>query len=308
LDSFNTPVLLLIFNRPDATAKVLQAIAEVKPRYLFVAADGPRNNNPEDVQLCAATRRLIKDAITWPAEVKTLFRDENLGCGKGPADAITWFFSHVTEGIILEDDCIANRSFFTYCKELLEYYKADDRIMHIGGTNFQPPGKKYTASYYFSSIAHGWGWATWKRAWNKFSFEIKDLPAFIASGQITKYHDDPKIIEYWYGVFRSVGREHLAAVWDHQWTYAIWKSGGLTIIPAINLVSNIGYGTDATHTKEPGIWSDMPTKELLNIIHPGKMIQDRQADAYTFYRYYTEPAQVVQRPSLLKRFKKLVKG
>lgn len=305
MSEFNTPILFLVFNRPGATYEVLKAIGEVRPKYLYVAADGPRSGNAEDIKLCAETRKLIKDNITWPAEIKTLFRDENLGCGKGVSTAITWFFSHVTEGIILEDDCIPNSSFFTYCRELLEYYKTNDRVMHIGGTNFQSPDKNYAASYYFSSIAHVWGWATWKRAWDKYSFDIEDLSPFISSGKIRKYHDDPKIIEYWYDVFRSMER-HEMDTWDHQWTYSIWKNGGLTTIPSANMISNIGFAANATHTKKANRLSNMPTKELPGIKHPDKMVQDKAADAYTFYQHYTTPVPVVQAPSLLQRFKKLV--
>jgi hypothetical protein len=307
MNQFNTPVLLVIFNRTDTTALVLKAISEVRPKYIYVAADGPRPDKPGETQSCEAARKLVLDSITWPAEVKTLFHDQNLGCGKAVSTAVTWFFTHVSEGIILEDDTIPNPSFFNYCSQLLEYYRTDDRIMHIGCANFQPPGKKYAASYYFSSIAHGWGFATWKRAWDSYSFDIKDLAAFMASGQIRKYYNDLKIIEYWYNVFRTM-EYHGIDTWDHQWTLSIWKKGGLTIIPAVNMISNIGVGPDATNTKAMGDWFNIPKKELPPVKHPDKMIQDKAADAYTCYHYYLPPVPAMPLPSLWQRFKKLLKG
>ena len=159
---FNTPILFIIFNRPDTAKKVFKKIQKIEPKQLFIAADGPRKNKPEDVELCKQTREIL-NGINWDCELITLLREENVGCKKGPADAISWFFEHVEEGIILEDDCLPSDSFFPFCEELLEKYRYDTRIMHIGGS-IQLPDYENPDSYYFSRLSHVWGWATWKRA------------------------------------------------------------------------------------------------------------------------------------------------
>lgn len=164
----STPVLLIIFKRPDTTRQVLQAIRQVKPRQLFVAADGPRPDHPDEAEKCHQTRAVIEE-VDWKCEVQTLFQQRNLGCGPGPVTgpvtAITWFFHNVEQGIILEDDCLPDLSFFRFCEELLDRYRYTEQIMHISGNNFLYGRKRGSASYYFSKYTHVWGWATWRRAW-----------------------------------------------------------------------------------------------------------------------------------------------
>ncbi|MBA4056200.1 MAG: nucleotide-diphospho-sugar transferase, partial [Marivirga sp.] len=165
IQGLETPVLLLIFNRPDTTRRVFEAIRKARPKRLFVAADGPRQHKPEDADRCAKARKIATD-VDWECEVKTFFRDTNVGCGRGPSGGISWFFEHVDEGIILEDDCLPSPLFFRFCAELLERYRDDKRVMEIGGNTFMDEAnrdKEY--SYYFSSHNNIWGWATWKRAW-----------------------------------------------------------------------------------------------------------------------------------------------
>ena len=161
---FSTPILFMIFNRPDTTQQVFAKIRGQKPKFLFIAADGPRANHPADAELCQATRNVALN-IDWECEVKTLFREENLGYGVAPAEAITWFFENVEQGIILEDDIDTDPSFFTFCEELLNYYKNDEQIMRISDSYFfaDLKPKDTVNSYYFSKQIHGWGWATWRR-------------------------------------------------------------------------------------------------------------------------------------------------
>src|SRR5258708_3549575 len=175
--SFNTPILFLIFNRPFPTRRVFAEIRKARPAKLFVAADGPRPDKPEDLETCRETREIIKD-IDWPCEVQTLFRDKNLGCGVAVSGAITWFFQNVEQGIILEDDCLPDPSFFPFCTELLERYKDDERILLISGNFLQQKNKKFMvkASYYGTLIPHLWGWASWRRAWAKYDFNLTKWP------------------------------------------------------------------------------------------------------------------------------------
>jgi hypothetical protein len=174
----NTPVLFLIFNRPNTTEQVFEAIAKAKPRCLFVAADGPRTDKEGEAEKCQAVRDIIK-RVDWDCEVKTLFREQNLGCKEAVSSAITWFFEQVEEGIILEDDCLPSDSFFSFCAELLEKYRDDKRIMMISGDNFQDGIQRGDASYYFSSVPWIWGWATWRRAWRLYDREMQTFPSFV---------------------------------------------------------------------------------------------------------------------------------
>src|SRR5688500_1827095 len=168
----NVTVLLVIFNRPDTTRLVFEAIRNARPRRLYVAADGPRPGVAADNANCQEARKII-DSVDWQCEVKTLFREKNLNCGVAPSSAFTWFFQHEEEGIILEDDCLPSQSFFWFCQELLERYRNDTRVMHIGGNNFLNGWQKdKDYSYYFSRSGHIWGWATWRRAWKHFDFDI----------------------------------------------------------------------------------------------------------------------------------------
>ena len=173
----NTPILFLIFNRPEITARVFQEIRKAKPKQIYIAADGPRIDHPDDTALCNKTRQIC-DSIDWDCEVKTLFREENLGCQLAVSNAIDWFFKHESEGIILEDDCLPSQSFFHFCAELLDFYRDDEEIMCISGNNFQQGRGDDEESYYFSRYPHCWGWATWRRAWNKYDHDMSRWKEF----------------------------------------------------------------------------------------------------------------------------------
>ena len=166
------PVLLIIFNRPDTTARVFEAIRAARPTELYIAADAPRENRSEDKRLCEEAKK-ITEKIDWPCEVHRLYQEKNLGCKRGPIASITWFFENVEAGIILEDDCVPHPSFFAFCSELLEKYADDKRIMHVSGNNFQFGKMRGDASYFFSEYTLSWGWATWRRAWQRFAHRIR---------------------------------------------------------------------------------------------------------------------------------------
>ena len=230
---------------------------------------------------------MILDMIDWDCEVKTLFRENNLGCKVAVSSAIDWFFEQVEEGIILEDDCLPDQSFFGYCEELLEKYRDDERIMMISGDNFQDGIKRGDGSYYFSKSIHIWGWATWKRAWKKYDANIKTFPLFKKQNRISSIVDGKTNQLAWLANFEAVFEKRLDT-WDYQWTYAIWANGGLGILPNINLISNIGFRIDATHTRsEDNKYANMKTDRSEKIIHPTFVIQDKVADDYFFKKNMT---------------------
>lgn len=276
---FDVPVLFIVFNRPEATKRVFNEIRKIKPRKLFVAADGPRENIPGERERVKAVKTFVQNGVDWKCDVKTLFRDKNCGCKLAVSSAIDWFFQNVEEGIILEDDCLPDYSFFEYCRVLLERYRYDDRIMHIGGINLQNGYKRGDGSYYFSRFAHIWGWATWRRAWQSYDLKMSSFPDFIAQNQINNVLIKKSSQKFWLKNFRRVYENDLDT-WDYQWIYNIWRQSGLAIIPNFNLVSNIGFGLDATHTKGKNIMANRKTEKIESIRHPEFITVNRVADDY----------------------------
>jgi len=240
-----TPVLFLIYKRLDTTKQVFQVIRQAKPPRLYIAADGPRENIEGEAEKVKVVRDYVIKNIDWDCEVKTLFRDKNLGCGRAVSEAITWFFEHEEMGIILEDDCLPSLSFFWFCEELLERYKDDMRIFLISGFNKQNKWKKYQASYFFSHFGGIWGWASWRRAWKHFDIDMKDIDDFI------KLNHFENLLGKRLGkirqkiIYNSINK---LDIWDYQWAYARHKNNGLAIVPTVSLIENIGFGEDATHT------------------------------------------------------------
>lgn len=269
------PVLFLIFNRPDTTALVMQAIRAARPPRLYVAADGPRERIGE-AERCEEARR-VAAAIDWDCKVQTLYRKHNLGCREAVSSAINWFFENESEGIILEDDCLPEPSFFPFCGELLAHFRDDERIMCVTGNNFQREMGDYPYSYYFSKYNHCWGWASWRRAWQYYDCDMESYRAFNRSGLLEAMSSAPGFTAYWQNCFNSVEKRELDT-WDYVWTYSCWAKNGLTVTPRCNLVSNIGFGQNATHTTDPesslacrpvGTLSDVSCHPPLVILHQG---------------------------------------
>jgi hypothetical protein len=279
---FHTPILFLIFNRPDTTEKVFEIIRKIKPDKLFVSADGPRPNKSGEKEKCDETKKII-ERVDWECEVHKNFSIENLGCKKGVVKGINWFFENVEEGIIIEDDCILDDSFFSFVSEMLKRYRNDERIMHIGAANFQDGKKKGEASYYFSKFCHVWGWATWRRAWKHYDVSIKSFDEFKEKQLIKNILPDKKMQNHWLKLFQTV-YDNALDTWDFQWVYTVWKQKGMSIIPNVNLVSNIGFGEEATHTIDSGhILAENKSGSITEIIHPKIMEINEEADRYTFY-------------------------
>jgi hypothetical protein len=277
----DTPVLFLIFNRPDTSQKVFNCIRKAKPKKLFVSADGARSSKPGEDVKCAETRNIINN-IDWDCEVYTNFSGVNLGCKKGVSSGINWFFNNVSEGIILEDDCIPDESFFRFAESMLEKYRNNERIMHIGGTNFQDGIKRNEYSYYFSRLCHVWGWATWKRAWDKYNVNIPDFTDGRFSEISNQINHDKYFQSHFYNLFLTA-KENRIDTWDFQWVWTVWNNNGISIIPQSNLVENIGFGAEATHTKDSkSELSSMKTNPMMDILHPDIIETDLKADLYTF--------------------------
>jgi len=274
------PVLLIIFNRPDLTQRVFERIRQAGPRQLFVAADGPRSGVPADEERCARARQIVEQ-VDWECEVHTLFRETNLGCKRAVSSAIDWFFENVEAGIILEDDCVSHPTFFPFCAELLERYHDDERIMAISGDNFQRGRQRTPYGYYFSRYNHCWGWATWTRAWQYYDRDMKLWPEIRDVGWLEDVLSGSLSVRYWARIFQSVYEGHIDT-WAYQWTFACWVQSGLSILPNANLVSNIGFHGDATHTKGSSRFANMPTEAIeFPLQHPEFVIRDAQADEFT---------------------------
>ena len=267
----DTPVLFLIYNRPQETGIVFDVFKRIKPRNLFVASDGPRAI-PGDAARCEDARRIAVHP-DWDCNLRTLLRDNNLGCGKAVSSAISWFFNSCEKGIILEDDCLPDVSFFQYCEELLERYKNDTRVMMISGDNFGPL-KQRPESYLFSRYAHVWGWASWARAWAYYDFDMHSFSRFEQEGRFSDVFQDEEERAHWKATFSNVAQKKIDT-WDYQWAYTIASQGALCAVPTISLVRNIGFGKDATHTK--GVDSRLSSLRygsLATISHPQFVLRD----------------------------------
>jgi len=280
-----TPVAFIIFNRPDTTKLVFSEIAKAKPSTLLVVGDGPRPNRPGEAAKVAECRRII-ELVDWDCEVITNFSDVNLGCKGREASGIDWIFEKVNEAIILEDDCLPHNSFFRYCEELLERYRNDQRVGMISGNNFQMGHTLNSDSYYFSRYSHGWGWATWRDRWqNDYDVEMKNWPQFRDSGLIKNCFDSNAENRYWQSIFEKTYR-NIIDTYDYQWYFSFLLNGRLSILPNINLVSNIGFGHDATHTTGSGATSALPVGKMeFPLIHPIGMLASRTLDKRFFKKF-----------------------
>ena len=244
-----TPVVFIIFNRPDTTKRVFEEIRRAKPPKLLVVADGPRPDRPDDTRKCAAARTVI-DQVDWDCQVHKNCSDVNLGCGKRVSSGLDWVFEQVEEAIILEDDCLPHPTFFRFCQELLERFREDDRIFMISGRNTLGEWRSDEYSYFFTSGSM-WGWATWRRAWQYYDFGLELYSAEWAQRKMREYFkgDSSKIESI------QKGCEGVLAgridSWDYQWAFIRAVYHGMGVIPTVNLISNIGFGEGATHTSNP---------------------------------------------------------
>ena len=275
-----SPILYLIFNRPKESQILFNAIREAKPKKLYVAADGPRNNCKDEL-LCKETRSILEQ-IDWDCKLIKLFREQNLGCGKAVSSAITWFFENEDEGIILEDDCLPSLDFFRFCDKMLEKYREDDRIGHICGCNFQDGIKRGNGDYYFSKLTHVWGWATWSRVWKTYDFHMSHLEKAIETDILSGLTSNRYYKEILYNAFNRTQKGEINT-WDYQYLFLNQLNNRLSIIPNYNMISNIGFNSEGTHTFN----ADSPLANLgfvalpKEISHPDCIYPNHVADNYS---------------------------
>ncbi|AUD05058.1 nucleotide-diphospho-sugar transferase [Spirosoma pollinicola] len=286
---FNTPVLLILFNRPKHARQVLEHIRVVKPAQLFVAIDGPRTGVDKDIEGVQQCLDLL-DEIDWPCKVVKLIREHNLGCKVAVSQAIDWFFNQVEQGIILEDDCLPDSTFFDFCHTLLKKYASEDKVMHIGGCNLYKGLTWGTDSYFFTSIPHIWGWATWRRAWKQYDVSMKEYAAFEQSGKLNSITSNVGSRRFWKRSFDDVyaGR---VDTWDYQWVFTIWRCEGVCITPNQNLVSNIGFDQTATHTTTDSEMANIPTipMDVKSMRFPDKPELNHEATEFAMGRFFQFP-------------------
>ena len=282
----NTAVLFLVFNRLETTRQVFEAIRQAKPPRLYIAADGPRENRADEIKKVKAVRDYVMAYIDWDCEVKTLFRDTNLGCKHAVSEAITWFFEQEEQGIILEDDCLPSQSFFWYCEDLLQKYKNEDSVYLISGYGRGSEPFIKNADYGFCKYALIWGWASWAKVWEKYDPEMSDWPK-LSKNIIHNVSKRSVAKRYWTEAF-SLTYKHEIDTWDYQLHYLLVKNGGKSVVPRLNLISNIGFGTDATHTFD--INSENANRRTYDFSFPIKSEPDRDSkfsidDFYDRYEF-----------------------
>lgn len=252
MSNFDTPILLILFNRPNYLNRQFDVLRNLAPKQLYISIDGPRANHTKDLFLCPSIKEIVLELVNWDCQLYFNESKINLGCKNGPIAALNWFFSFVDEGIILEDDCLPNLSFFSFTSEMLKKYRHNDQIISINGCNY---GYSQTQlSYVYSRFMSPWGWATWSRSVNEIRYHLYDWE------HKSKYHFmkskighgildlDQKWFLFWVEIFDSLSSGKLNSAWDYYWIYHIFFHNKLVIIPTKNLVTNLGFSEYATHT------------------------------------------------------------
>lgn len=242
----HTPVALFIFNRPKCSRQLYLSIAQIKPSRLFIVADGPRFNDNKDKELCRETRAIF-NTIEWPCNVTRIYSDINLGCRNSIPNGLNQIFEHVEECIILEDDCIPEQSFYSYCEELLDKYRNEEKIISIGGHRSDGPNEFEKESYFFSKYPSIWGWATWRHKWQMYDLNMTEWDRLRNTTWLFDILQDDVAVQYWKRMFDEM--QNGMDTWDYALNYSTWYHNALSIRPKVNMITNIGFGRNATHTK-----------------------------------------------------------
>ena len=273
-----TAAAFLVFNRPELTERVFEEIRKARPPKLLVVADGPRPHCPSDIEQCERVRAII-DRVDWDCKLYRNFSTTNMGCGRRVSSGIRWIFEQVEEAIIVEDDCLPDQSFFLFCEELLERYRHDERVGFIGGVNFQRSKRSLPHSYYFSRGHYIWGWASWRRAWRGYDFNMSMWPGLRKNEWLKKLFSDKGVVRYYTYSFDQT-YEHLIDTWDYQWFFHCWVRNLWEIMPNVNLVTNIGHSEAlATHTKSQSKTLNVPAQPIqFPLSHPSEIVLDRLMD------------------------------
>ena len=297
---FKAPVAYFAFNRPQLTRQSFAEIRNYRPSTLLLVADGPRLDVLTDKARCEAVRKIMK-SVDWDCEVKTNFSEVNLGCKIRMSSGIDWVFSQVEEAIFLEDDCVPCQDFFRFCSEMLFRYRDNPKIMSIAGSNYQSGKRRGNGSYYFSRFPHIWGWASWRRAWKHYDVTMGSWQKL----RVEKWIESacPHRENYFWDKLFGQVYDGKIDTWDCQWLYACWRAEGLGIIPNVNLITNIGAGPDATHTKGDIGSLALPTGMIGDLVHPKEISVNSAADSFTFETHFCN----CDRNSNRKPFGKLYK-
>ena len=296
----NTPVLFLTFNRLDTTEQVFEAIRRARPPRLYLASDGPRDSRPGEEEKVKNVREYVLGHIDWECEVKTLFREKNLGCKYAVSGAISWFFENEEMGIILEDDVLPVPSFFPYCEELLERYRDDERIAHISGFNPLTSFDANGDSYFFSKFGPIWGWASWRRAWRQYDVEISSWPQF-RDYYLRFVTDTPKEESWRRSLFDQLYRKEIDT-WDYQWSYARMIGDQLNATPTVNLIKNIGFGhADSTHTHASIDERFLTVYDIKLTTHPRFIVRNKIYDQLYLDRFALQVSFLKRLPGALRR-------
>jgi hypothetical protein len=298
-----TAVLLLVFNRPNPTKEVFKAISKAQPERLYIAADGPRIDKLGEHILCEDTRSIVKQ-VDWPCQVRTLFQEVNLGCKKAVSTAISWFFDNEEEGIILEDDCVPSQSFFYFCQDTLSKYRTTPEVGIVCGSYYHFNKFNHIESLYFTINPYIWGWATWKRVWKGFDVSMSSFSLEEAKSLIWKSYITTPAKQYWFSCLKNAA-EGKVDTWDYPFTWHLLLNRYLHVSPTKNLISNIGYGEDATHTKQKvGNYSDMPRHDIdFPLTFPSSIDRNIELDL-AFERETFRRGNLVVR--LLRKIKKMI--
>lgn len=278
----NTPILFIAFNRPEHTRRVLEEIVKAKPKDLYVFQDGAREGNVNDTVKCAEVRQVIENLTSGGGIVlHTYYSEKNLGCGAGPMTGIGWFFSQVEMGIVMEDDCLPHPDFFGYCEELLEKYKDDDKVLFISSTLYNNKWQ-CEASYDFSHYMVTGAWAGWRRTWQGFDLDLKDLDAKAFRKHVLQLTENRGEANWWYSIVKEIQQDTTKkSYWDFQMQIHLFRNSALTIHPQRNLISNIGFDQEGTHTlSNYDNRGNKPVYPILPLTHPKDKNVDKKRDAY----------------------------
>jgi hypothetical protein len=277
-ETLRTPVAFFVFNRPETTSRVFDAISRVQPERLLLIADGPRPGKPGEAEACRQVREIVAK-VDWPCEVSSNFAESNLGCQERIVSGLDWVFSTAEEAIILEDDCLPDLSFFPFCQELLERYRGDTRVAAISGSNLVEKDLDTESSYFFSQLGGIWGWATWRSEWLQYDRYLEDWPRLRGEKMLSEIFDQAKGVSYWTAIFDAMHENRGSNTWDYQWLYTRLKNNTLTIVPRVNLVANIGFGAGATNTGKVDSRLTPPIKTIeFPLRHPSSFVPLRSAD------------------------------
>lgn len=267
---FDTPVALFVFNRPEHTRQVINAISKVKPQNLYVVADGPREGNEDDQVNCEQVRGLI-DSIDWSCSITKNYSDTNLGCKLRISSGLDWVFSVNDEAIILEDDILPEPSFFNYCAELLERYRDNERVHLIRGSTLAE-NQDSPHSYYFSRWYGIWGWASWARAWRHYDLGMEAWPE-TGKTWLKSFLPEREMVRVMGYLFDEMHAGRIDS-WEFPFFFTGWLNDAYAITPKVNMITNIGFGYGATHMTDPNHSSAQMTSQAITfpMIHPEESI------------------------------------